>query len=133
MTGKAGSLALAGIICLGTVFAIPNQRAFAHTFFRRRERFVSCACRIIKTELDLAQSNLASNVTLAEDHAAHAHEHLDEDVIEEISERNERLGRDLPAALEDLHHSVTNSTAQQNPDKDTEYQRPAGRYDLRSH
>ena len=59
------------------------------------------------------QSYLASNVTLAEEHAIHAHEHLDEDIIEEISERNERLGRDLPTALEDLHDSVANSTTQQ--------------------
>lgn len=67
----------------------------------------------IRSELDLVQGNLASNVTLAEEHAAHAHEHLDEHTIEEIEERNERLATDLPAALEDLHHSVANSTAQQ--------------------
>lgn len=66
----------------------------------------------IKSELDLVESNLA-NAKLAEEHAAHAHEHLDEHTLEEIEERNERLATDLPAALEDLHLSVANSTAQQ--------------------
>jgi hypothetical protein len=110
---RYAALLLAGIIFMGTVYAIPNQQAFAHTFSGDESASFLALVESIRSELDLVESNLATNATLAEGHAAHAHEHLDNHTIEEISERNERLGRDLPAALEDLHHSVANSTAQQ--------------------
>lgn len=107
------SVLLAGIISANAVYALPSQQAFAHTFSGDESASFLALVESIKVELGLVQSNLASNVTLAEKHAEHAHKHLDEDIVEEISERNERLGRDLPAALEDLHDSVGNSTAQQ--------------------
>jgi hypothetical protein len=113
MTRQALSLLLGGVIFTGAVYAIPSQQAFAHTFSGDESASFLALVESIKSELDLVESNLASNATLAEEHAAHASEHLDEHTVEEISERNERLGRELPAALEDLHHSVTNSTAQQ--------------------
>jgi hypothetical protein len=113
MTKRAYALVLAGIICMGAIFAIPNQMAFAHEFSGDESASFLAMVESIKVELDLVQSNLASNATLAEEHAEQAHEQLDEDIIEEISERNERLGRELPAALEELHDSVGNSTAQQ--------------------
>lgn len=106
-------LLLACTICLGTSFVILNQKVFAHEFSGDESASFLALVESIRSELDLVQNNLASNATLAEEHAAHAHEHLDEDVIDEISERNERLGRDLPAALGDLHLSLANSTAQQ--------------------
>jgi len=98
---------------MGAVYAIPGQQAFAHSFSGDESASFLALVESIRSELDLVQGNLASNVTLAEEHAAHAHEHLDNHTIEEIEERNERLATDLPAALEDLHHSVANSTAQQ--------------------
>lgn len=113
MTKQVYALLLAGVICMGAIFAIPNQQAFAHTFSGDESASFIALVESIRSELDLVQSNLASNATVAEEHAEHAHEHLDQDVIDEISERNERLGTDLPAALEDLHLSLTNSTAQQ--------------------
>lgn len=112
MTKRAYSLLLAGMICMGAVFAIPN-RAFAHEFSGDESASFLALVESIRSELDLVQSNFASNATLSEEHAEHAHEHLDQDIIDEITERNERLGTDLPAALEDLHHSVANSTAQE--------------------
>jgi hypothetical protein len=101
------------MIIAGVVLAVPNQRAFAHTFSGDESASFLALVESIRSELDLVQGNLASNATLAEEHAAHAHEHLDNDTIEEIEERNERLATDLPAALEDLHLSVANSTAQE--------------------
>lgn len=113
MTRHAYALVLAGIIFAGAVYAVPNQRAFAHTFTGDESASFLALVESIKVELDLVQSNIETNVTLAEEHAEHAHEHLDEHTIEEISERNDRLGTTLPAALEDLHMSVANSTAQE--------------------
>lgn len=102
---------LAGLVSFGLVFANNNQQAYAHTFSGDESASFLALAESIKTELQLVQSNLASNASLAEEHAAHAHEHLDNHTVEEIAERNERLGRDLPAALEDLQLSLENSTA----------------------
>ncbi|HEX7031534.1 MAG TPA: hypothetical protein VF172_00900 [Nitrososphaera sp.] len=99
---------------MGTIFAIPNhQKAFAHTFSGDESASFIALVESIRSELDLVQSNIGSNVSLAEEHASHAHQHLDEHTIDEISERNQRLATDLPAAIEDLQLSLANSTAQQ--------------------
>ena len=111
MTSHA-ALPVAGIICISTISTFQSQRALAHTFSGDESASFLSLVESIKVELALVQSNLASKVTLAEEHAAHTHEHLDEDIIEEISERNERPGIDLPTALEDLHDSVANSSTQ---------------------
>jgi hypothetical protein len=102
---------LAGLVSVGLIFANNNQQAYAHTFSGDESASFLALAESIRTELQLVQSNLASNASVAEEHAAHAHEHLDNHTIGEIAERNERLGRDLPAALEDLQLSLENSTA----------------------
>jgi hypothetical protein len=105
------ALVLAGLVSFGLVFANNNQQAYAHTFSGDESASFLALAESIRTELQLVQSNLASNASLAEEHAAHAREHLDNHTVGEIAERNERLGRDLPAALEDLQLSLENSTA----------------------
>ena len=94
MTSHA-ALPVAGIICISTISTFQSQRALAHTFSGDESASFLALVESIKVELALVQSNLASKVTLAEEHAAHAHE------------------QDLPTALEDLHDSVANSTTQQ--------------------
>jgi endonuclease/exonuclease/phosphatase (EEP) superfamily protein YafD len=113
MTRRACALVLAAMICAAAIYAVPSQQAIAHEFSGDESASLLALVESIKVELELVQNNLASNATLAEEHAEHAHEQLDEHIIEEISERNERLGRDLPAALEDLHMTVGNSTGQE--------------------
>jgi hypothetical protein len=105
------ALVLAGLVSFGLVFANNNHQAYAHTFSGDESASFLALAESIRTELQLVQSNLASNASVAEEHAAHAREHLDNHTIGEIAERNERLGRDLPAALEDLQLSLENSTA----------------------
>ena len=105
------ALVLAGLVSFGLVFANNNHQAYAHTFSGDESASFLALAESIRTELELVQSNLASNASVAEEHAAHAREHLDNDTVGEIAERNERLGRDLPAALEDLQLSLENSTA----------------------
>jgi alpha-glucosidase (family GH31 glycosyl hydrolase) len=108
---QTSALVLAGLVSFGLVFANNNQQAYAHMFSGDESASFLALAESIKTELQLVQSNLASNASLAEEHAAHAHEHLDNHTVGEIAERNERLARDLPAALEDLQLSLENSTA----------------------
>jgi hypothetical protein len=105
------ALVLAGLVSFGLVFANNNQQAYAHTFSGDESASFLALAESIRTELQLVQSNLASNASVAEEHAAHAREHLDNHTVGEIAERNERLARDLPAALEDLQLSLENSTA----------------------
>lgn len=99
----AVGLALAGLFY--------SDDAYAHDFNSDESSSFLALIESIKVELELARINLASNSTIATEHATHAHEHLDDHTVEEISERNERLGRDLPAALEELHMSIGNSSA----------------------
>lgn len=99
---------VASFTVFGLVYA--SNSAYAHDFSGDESASFLALVESIKVELVLVQTNAASNATLAEKHAEHAHHHLDEHTIEEISERNERLGDDLPAALEQLHDSVGNVT-----------------------
>jgi hypothetical protein len=88
----------------------PGNIAYAHEFSSDESSEFLALMESIRVELALVQSNLPANVTFAIEHAAHAHEHLDEHTIEEIAERNQRLATDLPAALEELHMTVGNSS-----------------------
>ncbi len=101
------------VACLTFSGLVYTNSAYAHTFSGDESASFLALAESIRVELDLVQSNLANNATISEEHAEHAHEHLDNHTVEEITERNERLGRDLPAALEDLHESVSNSTSAQ--------------------
>ncbi|MEP0824846.1 MAG: hypothetical protein HRF40_05115 [Nitrososphaera sp.] len=111
------AVALAGMMLLGAILvAVPSQQrnAYAHTFSGDESAGFLELVENIKIELGLVQSNLASNnMTLAHEHAEHAHDYIDEHVVSEIAERNQRLATDLPAALEDLLSSVSTSTEQQ--------------------
>ena len=51
--------------------------------------------RQIEAEIGLVNSNLPSNITLAQEHAEHATEHLDANTTKELTERNERVSNDL--------------------------------------
>lgn len=106
MTRQAYALLLAGIICMGAVYAIPNQRAFAHTFSGDESASFLALVEVIKVRLQLVKSDLATNATNSLEHAEHAAEHLDDDTIEEITERNNRLGTELPASLKDLQETL---------------------------
>ncbi len=90
--------------------ACASNSAYAHDFSGDESASFLALIESIRVEIMLVQTNAVSNATLAEEHAEHAHHHLDERTIEEIAERNERLGGDLPAALEALHDSVGNAT-----------------------
>jgi hypothetical protein len=109
MTRGAYALLLASMICMGTVYTIPNQRAFAHTFSGDESASFLATVEVIKVHLQLVKIDLATNATNSLEHAEHAAEHLDNDTIKEITEKNKRLGTDLPAALKDLQETLEGS------------------------
>jgi len=96
---------------MGTVYAIPNQRAFAHTFSGDESASFLATVEVIKVHLDLAKKDFTTNATLSAEHVEHAGEHLTNDTIKEITERNKRLGTDLPASLKDLREALEGGNA----------------------
>jgi hypothetical protein len=111
MTRGAYALLLAGMICMGTVYAIPNQQAFAHTFSGDESASFLATVEVIKVHLQLAKNDFATNATLSAEHVEHAGEHLSNDTIKEITERNKRLGTELPASLKDLQEALEGGNA----------------------
>ena len=58
---------LAGLVSFGLVFA-NNHQAYAHTFSGDESASFLALAESIRTELQLVQSNLASNASVAEEH-----------------------------------------------------------------
>jgi len=98
------------MIAMGAVFAVPNQ-AFAHTFSGDESAAFLATVEVIKVQLALAKSDFATNSTMSAEHVEHAREHLDNDTLKEITERNNRLGTELPASLEELHEALEGGSA----------------------
>jgi hypothetical protein len=57
-------------------------------------------------EIGLVDTNLSSNITMAQEHAEHATEHLDTNTTKELAERNKRVANDLTTELADLQRVV---------------------------
>jgi hypothetical protein len=86
-----------------------NYFAFAHTFSGDESATFLALIEMIKTEAHLAQQNLLTNVTLAQEHAQATTEHLDANQTKEISERNKRVSNELNDSLTALKNAF-NST-----------------------
>jgi uncharacterized protein YdbL (DUF1318 family) len=98
----------------------PLNRAFAHTFSGDESATFLALLEMIKTEAHLAQQNLATNVTLAHEHAEATTEHLDANQTKEISERNKRVFNefnDSLTALKNAFNSTSPPTASDIKDK----------------
>ena len=99
-------LFLAGIVMsMVTIFPI-KQTVYAHTFSGDESAAFLALVRQIGAELGLVNSNLPSNITLAQEHAEHAIEHLNANTTKELAERNERVSNDLTRELSDLQASI---------------------------
>jgi hypothetical protein len=99
-------LLLTGIVMsMVTIFPI-KQMVYAHTFSGDESAAFLALVRQIEAEIGLVNSNLPSNITLAQEHAEHATEHLDANTTKELTERNERVSNDLTHELSDLQASI---------------------------
>jgi hypothetical protein len=94
-------------IVMSMVIILPiKQMVYAHTFSGDESAAFLALVRQIGAELGLVNSNLPSNITLAQEHAEHATEHLDANTTKELAERNERVSNDLTRRLSDLQASL---------------------------
>jgi hypothetical protein len=103
MKQRTTAVLLAAAILTG--FALmPVNKAFAHTFSTDESASFLSLMEQLRVHLDLVKSNLSTDMAMAEEHAQHAAMHLDESVIKEIAEKNERIARDLPASIDNLNN-----------------------------
>jgi hypothetical protein len=94
-------------IVMSMVIILPiKQMIYAHTFSGDESAAFLALVRQIGAELGLVNSNLPSNITLAQEHAGHATEHLDANTTKELAERNERVSNDLTRELSELQASL---------------------------
>jgi hypothetical protein len=99
-------LLLTGIVMSMVIILPIKQMVYAHTFSGDESAAFLALVRQIGAELGLVNSNLPSNITLAQEHAEHATEHLDANTTKELAERNERVSNDLTRELSDLQASL---------------------------
>jgi len=98
---KMAALVLAGMALVGMTYAAAGQRAFAHTFTQDESANFIVNVMAAKVHLMLVGKNL-DNTDAALAHIDHVHMIVNDDMLAEIAERNERIATDLPAALDDL-------------------------------
>lgn len=82
-------------------YATAGQRAFAHNFATDESATFIVDIKSAKVHLMLAGKNL-NNAEVAVGHIEHVHMIIDDEMLNEIAERNERIADDIPAALDDL-------------------------------
>jgi hypothetical protein len=111
MTERAYAMLLAGMICMGTLFTISNQRAFAHNFSGDESASFLAKVQELKVETHLIQQDL-SNQTLIAWHSDKITEFWNANDTKEMSERNKRLGTDIPALIA----NITEAASSTNPD-----------------
>lgn len=83
-----------------------KQTAYAHTFSGDESAAFLALVREIESEMHLVETNLPSNITLAQEHAQHATEHLNTNTTKELAERNKRVANDLTTELADLQNAI---------------------------
>ena len=104
---KSAAVLLLSLAVISISLTYPlNKVAYAHTFSGSESAAFLALVKIIQSEAGLIQSNLPSNITLAQEHAEHLTEHLDANTTKELAERNKRVANDLTTALSDLQNAV---------------------------
>ena len=83
-----------------------KQMVYAHTFSGDESAAFLALVRQIEAEIGLINTNLSSNITLAQEHAEHATEHLDTNTTKELAERNKRVANDLTTELAELQNDI---------------------------
>lgn len=104
---KMAALLLAGMALVGMTYATAGQRAFAHNFTQDESANFIVNVMAAKVHLMLVGKNL-DNTDAALAHMDHVRMIVNDDMLAEIAERNERIATDLPAALDDLAAMIEN-------------------------
>jgi hypothetical protein len=93
---------LLGLILLVAFNLNTNKPIFAHTFSGDESASFLSAVEMIKIDSQLAAEEVASNASIAKEHAEHTAEHLTANDTKEINERNPRLATELNGTLTDF-------------------------------
>lgn len=93
---------LLGLMLLVAFNLNTNKPIFAHTFSGDESASFLSAVEMIKIDSQLAAEEVASNVSIAKDHAEHTTEHITANDTKEINERNPRLATELNGTLTDF-------------------------------
>ena len=101
MNRKLGFSTL-GFMLLIAFYSNANYFIFGHTFSGDESASFLTIVEMMKIESQLAQKDLASNATIAKEHAEHIGEHLTVNNTKEINERNPRLATELNNTLSDF-------------------------------
>jgi hypothetical protein len=105
------ALSLSALLIFGTTTFTLSRNAYAHTFGGNESAEFLAKVQGLKVETHLIQSDLA-NQTLVAWHSDKIGEFWTTNDTKEMSERNQRLGTDIPALISNIT-TVANST---NPD-----------------
>src|SRR5215217_2625818 len=105
------ALILSALLIFGTTTFTLSRNAYAHTFGGNESAAFLAKVQGLKVEAHLIQSDL-SNQTLVAWHSDKIGEFWNTNDTKEMSERNQRLGTDIPALISNIT-TVANST---NPD-----------------
>jgi hypothetical protein len=105
------ALSLSALLILGTTTFALSRNAYAHTFGGNESAAFLAKVQELKVEAHLIQSDL-SNQTLVAWHSDKIGEFWNTNDTKEMTERNQRLGTDIPALISNIT-MVANST---NPD-----------------
>jgi hypothetical protein len=105
------ALSLSALLILGTTTFTLSRNAYAHTFGGNESAAFLAKVQGLKVEARLIQSDL-SNQTLVDWHSDKIGEFWTTNDTKEMTERNQRLGTDIPALISNIT-MIANST---NPD-----------------
>lgn len=104
---KMAALLLAGMALVGMTYAAAGQRAFAHSFTQDESANFIVNVMAAKVHLMLVGRNI-DNSDAALAHMEHVRMIINDDMLAEIAERNERIATDLPSALDELEGMIEN-------------------------
>ena len=97
-----------GIASIELVAYTLDQSASAHTFSGDESASFLALVKQLEAQLNLVQSNIPSNITLAQQHANQISDLLNATVNEEIAEESERVANELTSTITDLQQTITN-------------------------
>lgn len=98
-----------GIASIELVAYTLDQSASAHTFSGDESASFLALVKQLEAQLNLVQSNIPSNITLAQQHANQISDLLNATVNEEIAEESERVANELTSSITDLQQTITST------------------------
>lgn len=98
-----------GIASIELVAYTFDQSVSAHTFSGDESASFLALVKQLEAQLNLVQSNIPSNITLAQQHANQISDLLNATVKEEIAEESERVANELTSSITDLQQTITST------------------------